>query len=203
VVGAARACCVSVPTDLNGSTRERTVRGQELPAPGHVHVHVLPECDLKTGRIPIDRISTPEVREQLLPAIERELRTKTVLGVSVSVREPYYIFVAVVATLQVRNASQPSLVAAIERRAEQRLYSYLNPYTGGPDGMGWPFGRHLYVRDIYSLLYAMEDVDAIVELNFLHTDPNNRDVSQTHVIVPPNGLICSDRHQITAVTGSR
>ena len=39
-----------------------------------------------------------------------------------------------------------------------RLYTFLNPITGGADGQGWPFGRDLFVSDVYQCLQGMPNV---------------------------------------------
>ena len=36
----------------------------------------------------------------------------------------------------------------------QAIAAYLDPVTGGPDNQGWPFGRSVYVSELYALLRA-------------------------------------------------
>lgn len=46
-------------------------------------------------------------------------------------------------------------------RVIQALKDFLDPLTGGPDGEGWPFGRDLFVSDIYNLLETLPEVDYV------------------------------------------
>lgn len=46
----------------------------------------------------------------------------------------------------------------------QALVDALHPLTGGPDGMGWPFGRPIYVSELYALLEAVPGVDYVPEI---------------------------------------
>ena len=46
----------------------------------------------------------------------------------------------------------------LHQKIEVELYRFLNPITGGPEKNGWPFGRNLYVSDIYQVLQAIPGV---------------------------------------------
>jgi hypothetical protein len=43
------------------------------------------------------------------------------------------------------------------------LEQYLHPLHGGEDGQGWPFGRSVYVSEIYELLDRLPGVDYVVK----------------------------------------
>lgn len=46
-------------------------------------------------------------------------------------------------------------------RARAALARWLDPLVGGPDGLGWPFGRPVYLSEIYGVLDALPGVDYV------------------------------------------
>jgi hypothetical protein len=73
------------------------------------------------------------------------------------------------------RAAQPGVIAitltvharsdAIEERvlqdAETELLRFLDPYIGGADKRGWPFGRSVYISEIYDLLARLPEADHV------------------------------------------
>jgi len=43
--------------------------------------------------------------------------------------------------------------------------SFLHPLTGGPDQAGWPFGRAIYVSELYALLEGIPGVDYLPDIS--------------------------------------
>jgi len=51
---------------------------------------------------------------------------------------------------------------AVQARAIEKLQQYFKPFPGGgPHGEGWPFGRTIYLSEVYALLEQVEGVDYI------------------------------------------
>jgi hypothetical protein len=54
---------------------------------------------------------------------------------------------------------------AIEERllaqAETELRKFLDAHAGGPDRQGWPFGRFVYLSEIYDLLARLPEADYV------------------------------------------
>ena len=46
-------------------------------------------------------------------------------------------------------------------QAEEALRKFLDPYKGGPDGRGWPFGRAVHISEIYDRLARLPQVDHV------------------------------------------
>ena len=42
------------------------------------------------------------------------------------------------------------------------MKKFFDPRTGGEDGQGWPFGRNVFVSEIYSLLDQLPGVDYVI-----------------------------------------
>jgi hypothetical protein len=52
-------------------------------------------------------------------------------------------------------------INAVQADVLGRLYRFINPLTGGPDGNGWPFSRDLFVSDVYHCLQGTPNVQFI------------------------------------------
>ena len=69
-------------------------------------------------------------------------------------------------------------------------------------GEGWPFGRILYISEIYSILQTIEGVEFVekVELFPVVDMARGQAGAPTQMIDPgPLGLLCSYRHQIVII----
>ena len=188
VPGIERACCIT-PGAQPG--------GPDEPRPGQVLVVVLPDSDQHEGRIlPTSMNLSAESRAAVIAHLD-ERRT---LGFTVEVRPPVYLWVAVTATLHVADRNEPALVLSVQRQAEEALYRYLNPYVGGGDGTGWPFGRDLHPSEVAALLQRVPFVEYVedvrIGVNDTGADTNYRPVP-ARLPVPRYGLICSGTHSVT------
>jgi hypothetical protein len=56
-------------------------------------------------------------------------------------------------------------------RIRAALEAFLDPWTGGPDGDGWPFGRDVYVSELYQLLEATPGIDYVPDITLSSTCP--------------------------------
>jgi hypothetical protein len=50
------------------------------------------------------------------------------------------------------------------------LIAFFDPYTGGPDGSGWPFGRSVYASEIYAILSRLAVVDYAEDVALFGSD---------------------------------
>ena len=55
--------------------------------------------------------------------------------------------------------------AALRRRAEAAIGTFLHPLAGGVDGAGWPFGRALFRSELFRVLEGVDGVDHVTALN--------------------------------------
>jgi predicted phage baseplate assembly protein len=164
------------------------------PRPGQVVVLVLPQVESVQGRLTPEALTlSAELRERVLAYLE----VRRVLGSTLDVRAPQYLVVSVEARLRLPERSDPRLGAQAQTQAEAALYRYLNPFTGGPDGKGWPFGRDLHVSEIYALLQRQAGVEFVEEIQItLGEDASRTPVATPRLTVPPNALLCSGIHRI-------
>jgi predicted phage baseplate assembly protein len=125
------------------------------------------------------------------------LDERRLLGIQVKCHEPEYVGVSVQLEVGLEpRYSSPQAREEIEQSLYVQLYRFLNPVTGGTDGMGWKFGNPLYVSDIVSLLQNIPGIRylgsvSLFELRYLG-DAWVRIATPKAMIDPgPQGLLCS------------
>jgi hypothetical protein len=134
----ARARCVP-NLDLEISDRVQRL----VPRPGHVSVVIVP-------------VQGADLAE-LIPVVASFLAPRCLLGTRLHVVGPRFVTFGVFLTLHLL----PDAVAAVvHQRATAALTTYFDSFVGG-DGGGWPFGRNVYVSDIYRLLDTLPGVDFV------------------------------------------
>jgi predicted phage baseplate assembly protein len=164
--------------------------------PGEVLLVVLPQVDDSRGYIAPERLT---LSAELKQAVEGYLDDRRLIGTKLEVRSPHFIWVSIEAKIRLPERSEPVLVAEVRRRAEAELFRYLNPYVGGPNGTGWPFGRDLHVSELYALLQRVPNVEFVDELRIMVREPGSGgppQVAPPRLPLPPHGLICSDVHRV-------
>lgn len=197
VKGVARACCLA-PGELS-----KEQFGAQL---GRVSVAVLPvhskKADAQTEDKADIRPSPNDVRPStsLINEVETVLNQKRPVGIFVHAVEPDFVWVQVRATLRLPQLHEAHWREKTKLHAEELLYRYLNPYIGGPDGRGWPFGRTLYATELYGLLQKIPLLEFVekIELFKKMTGSKNEPEPATNgsVTISKHGLICSDTHEI-------
>jgi hypothetical protein len=105
------------------------------------------------------------------------------------------VLVAVEARIKVKVGRHVGQVAA---DVEKRLYRYINPVCGGPDGNGWPFGGSLSLPEIYATIQGTPNADYIEEARLFPIDltTGDRQEATTRISISPNSLLCSYKHEI-------
>jgi predicted phage baseplate assembly protein len=186
VPGVARANCLA-PGSMPAAP-------DDIP-PGQVVVLVLPQVadDARNGTL-----RSPD-RPELLAAVKAHLDERRVVGAHLEVRAPRYIHVSVEVTLRVSERAEPFMLDNVRRAAERALYTYLSPYTGGPDGRGWPVGRDLHVSEIYARLQRVASVEYVDEVKVSIEDPAKPGTLLTvspRLTVPADAVLASGQHVV-------
>jgi predicted phage baseplate assembly protein len=184
-----------------GVARARCLAPGEQPAdagairPGQVFVIVLPEVQTPDRPLPEQLALSPQLRMTILDY----LHARCVLGVGVEVRAPELIWISVKAELRVPIDSHPIVRREVQRRAEAELYEFLNPFKGGMQRKGWPFGRDLYLSEVYGLLQRIPSVEFLESVRMEIVDPAMAapKPAPPRVQVGPHSLVCSAQHVIT------
>lgn len=165
----------------------------ELPRPGLVRVVIFPHLDQPDGRLEREQIvPSEELREK----VENYLSGRAVLGCRVKVEAPRYVAVNVRLNLVAQPGADLALRRRIEEQTARRLYAYLNPYTGGPAGKGWPFGRRLTSDELRSLVSQIPGVDQ-VDMITLDVERPGAGSGEQEIRLGPDQVICSGSHTVT------
>jgi hypothetical protein len=122
-----------------------------LTAPGSVTLVVVPAMP----------VAVPQPSPGLLRAIASYLNRRRMVTTMLSVVGPTYLAVRVRATVHVRRGTS---AAEARERIERALNAFLDPLKGGPDGLGWPFGRTVYRAEILQSIDGVPGVDHVSDL---------------------------------------
>jgi predicted phage baseplate assembly protein len=110
--------------------------------------------------------------------IETHLEPYRLLTTTVRVREPRYLGVKVSAEIVTTDYSDPEVVRANVRRSLREFISPLDVSDAdhardellGPRWEGWPFGRSLFISELYALIQRAPGVKHVLEVR-LSTRP--------------------------------
>lgn len=106
----------------------------------------------------------------VLAAVKKDLEGRKLLTTRLHVVEPRYVQLSVQATLQLKpgalEKAPPGETAGkqpqgVTELAVEALNLFFDPLLGGHDGRGWPFGRSVYVSEVYALLDGLPGVDYV------------------------------------------
>lgn len=191
VRGVARARCLA-PGAQPGQPDE--------PKPGEVSVVVLPRIEKPDRRIVRGDLALPDA---LRDEVRNALDDRRLVGTALHIRAPRYIEVSVAATIRLAGPRGARPADEVERQAEEALDRYLNPYIGGPQGQGWPFGRALYHAEIHGVLQQLPPVDAIEDVRISVDDGEGRAELRggQPLSVPHDAVIYSGQHRVVVREG--
>ena len=96
-----------------------------------------------------------EPHASLLHKLANALEPYRLLTTRLHISGPRYVGIGVRLTLRVRSRSHAD---AIRESAVNALRDFFDPVRGGEGGRGWPFGRDVYLSEIYQLLSGLEGV---------------------------------------------
>jgi predicted phage baseplate assembly protein len=163
--------------------------------PGQVFVLVIPRLPQPQGYLEPDHL---EPADQDVKALSAYLDERRLLTTRVDVRPPAYHWVAV----KVKLRAAPGVdQASVEADVLARLYQYFNPLTGGASGSGWPFGRDLFLSDVYQCLQGTASVQFIrgVEVFAAHAGGAAQGEPLEQVEVFAHGVVASGLHSVEFV----
>jgi hypothetical protein len=106
---------------------------------------------------------------------------------------PEYVEVGVAARVRLRPGASS---AKTPQRIRAALKAFLNPLTGGPDSLGWPFGRAVFRSEVLQIIDAVPGVDHVIEMT-LQTPGGSPQCSD--IALCPMALVRSGAHEIEVV----
>jgi hypothetical protein len=129
--------------------------------PGHVSVVIVPNVPAETPNASANPLK-PQPTAELIQTVIDYLELRRLLTTRVHVVPPRYVEVGVQMTLHLNRDVRE---VDIRDKVIATLRKFLHPLTGGTDGKGWPFGRNVYVSEIYELLDKFEGIDFVTPTN--------------------------------------
>ncbi|HEV2705513.1 MAG TPA: baseplate J/gp47 family protein [Pyrinomonadaceae bacterium] len=154
--GAARARCLPL-------------RNLETPAPfaqespGHVSIVVV------SGKTEADAA----YMQDMLTDIKQDLEPRKLLTTRLHVVAPRWVTLRLKITLVLTQGALESAETGETEEMQQKgvvelaveaLREFFDALRGGPERRGWPFGRSIYVSEIYALLDGLPGVDYVSHL---------------------------------------
>ena len=143
--------------------------------PGMVELLVVPAV---ADAIFAGDLSRLQLTERTINRVQQYLDEYRLLTTMLRVREPKYIGVKVRAEIVVSEHIRPEIVLG---RVAEVLRQYLSPLAPSgqnllpegvvdPNWQGWPFGRSLYVAELYSLIQQVPGVKHVLDVQ-IHQRP--------------------------------
>jgi predicted phage baseplate assembly protein len=174
----------------------RTTEAERV-VPALVYVLIVPYLPHPEGRL---EEASLRLQNDDVIALTNYLDERRLLTVRVNIRPPAYVWVSVRVTLGARPDTSE---AKVEEAILSRLYRFLNPLTGGLEGNGWSFGRHLFLSDVYQCLQGVPGVQFIRSVEMFRTQPGSgpQDAPQEVIELLAHGVIASGIHQVNFVRG--
>ena len=134
--------------ERNLANRNREEQSQ--PAPGHISLAIVPEA-------PDTEYTRPPSRS-LLSGLWKFLDDRRLLTVRHHIVPCEYIRVRIDAELVLYSGAK---ALEVRQRAQDAIGNFFHPFKGGPNGTGWPFGRDVYISEVYELLDDVLGVDYV------------------------------------------
>lgn len=175
--------------------RVQCVASQSPDEAGGVRLLVVPHvAGDELGRVERRELDPPE---SMLERISHHLDARRLIGTRILVTPPDYVWVTAVVSVK---ASPHHDLQEVHTAVLESLYRHFHPLHGGPDGTGWPFGRHVQAHDLHSTLAHVPGVDMSEEISvgLFPADPDSghREKSVQRVDLGPTSLVYSYEHQV-------
>ncbi len=148
--------------------------------------------------VPESTSPLPKPSSAILRIVHDHLDRRRLLTTEVFVYPPLYVKVSVRANVMPLVGQDPKEVV---RRVEKRIAKFLDPLKGGEDGKGWPFGRPVYLSEIYNLIDGVQGVDYAEAVSLREGD--GAWVEGSDVDIPARGLAYPGSLEIRAMERSK
>ncbi len=148
---------------------------------GHISLVVVPENNYQVEK---------EVNkyENLVDFLEQ----RKLLTTRLHIVEPEYVFISIEAVLILKDGAKAE---DLIQKANTEIKLFFHPLDSGKywQGKGWPFGRSIYLSEIYKLLDDLEGVDYVESIkikdNEQDTILDTNNPSQSEIYLTDNQLI--------------
>ncbi len=147
--------------------------------------------------VPFSEFPNPLPGEGFLATVWRNLNRHRLITTQIRVVPPDYVKITIEGVVQVKAGFNPS--ATLEK-IHASLLKFLHPLEGGPDGTGWPFGRPVYVSEIYEAIERVPGADCVQSIRITASGTGVKRDGMGNVMISPFSLVYSEGHQIEVTT---
>jgi predicted phage baseplate assembly protein len=126
-------------------------------------------------------------------AVECHLRRHALLTDRVAVAAPTYVGVGVAVEVGLQAGYG---VAERTAAVTDALDAFLHPLTGF-GGDGWPFGRDVYLSEVYEVVEAVAGIDCVFDVSLT---ARGGALADGDVVVPETALVTPETHDVTVRT---
>lgn len=198
-------------------------KGARVLPPGVVELLVVPAA---FDALRVGDLSRLYLDPDLARLVETHLDQFRLLTTTLRIREPRYVGIKVTAEIVPTEYESPETIQA---KVVEALSAFLSPLAiaspgqtsgdaMGPDWEGWPFGRDLFISEVYTLIQKVPGVKHVLDVRLSQrpvtpahegartvdasaeepaaTVPQLIPVEQRRVQVPDDTLLCSLEHEI-------
>lgn len=159
-----------------------------------VRIRIVPKLDGRPQRIDRSMV-TPGA--DLIKVIENHLLERLTLGTLLEVTAVDFVDFQVVARIEVSSGNP-------ENQALEAIHRYLDPWNGGDDETGWPFGTAISTR---SIVDRLEQIDGVARANVRLFRVESDEVTGSKVYIrkqsvaglDPDQLPLSSEHIVKAI----
>jgi hypothetical protein len=153
---------LAVNMELTSEAAEHVMQAKCLPGMNLAEPGASYETAAVPGHLSVVVLSSDreEPSEELRKKIVEMFEGARLLTTWVHVVGPRYVTVALRLLIIVSFGADAEAVRATAVESLARLF---DPHIGGPQGEGWPFGRDVFVSDIYALLARLPGVDFVMK----------------------------------------
>lgn len=172
---------------------QRADAAEEHVPPGTVEILVVPAAfdSLRVGDL--TRLHVDAGLEKTVASYLDQYR---LLTTTLRIKSPNYVGVKVNAEIIASEFSQPEIVQA---RVAEALRTFISPLAiaedpetqdelMGADWEGWPFGRNLYVAEIFSLIQRVPGVKHVIDVHLSTRPVIPEEESPPGVAAPPDQI---------------
>ncbi|MCU0466882.1 MAG: putative baseplate assembly protein, partial [Anaerolineae bacterium] len=165
-----------------------------LVNPGEVKLLIIPFIPRLQGFIAPESLELPADLRRTITAYLDERR---LISTRLEVLQPTYQWVQTEVRIRVAPGENPEKIRAA---VEARLFDFINPLIGGPDGEGWPFGRDLFMSDVMAAVLGVPGVNFVRAVKLLPVTYDRRQYTisseVSEIRLPPQGVVVSYQHNI-------
>jgi len=144
--------------------------------------------------LPAMPVAQPEPSPGLLAAVKQYLHQRRIICTRIETAAPTYLVITVTASV---TALAGASTTAVQNAILTALANFLNPLSGGPAGLGWPFGRSVYNAEILELIASVAGVDYV---NSMTMTADNGTPRCGDIPLCPAWLVSSGAHQIEVLS---